>query len=292
MSHAITAAVIFILCAIVSCTGSHDSGVDRIVAERDSMRAAAEQTQAKLDEINSAMEVLVTSLDSISTQEGLLLVNRDPEGRTYSRRQMRQRVSAYAELLKRQRERISELARRLNDRQAAGADYTRLTALIENLNSQIDKKDVQIKQLRAELADKNVNITRLNTKVAELTDSVMALELTNAELDQALTYQDVVINEGYFIAGNSKFLEQKGILSSGFLRKKKLRYEAFAPGNFLSVDIRNTTEFTHKAKKAKLLTPAPVGSYQIVRHGEEVTLRIIDANAFWSLSNYQVLKLD
>lgn len=276
---------------MISCS-SHDSGIDRIVAERDSLRQVAHESQLRLEDINGAMEILTTSLDSIVSQEGILLVNKDPEGNIFSRREMRQRIDDFASLIERQRQRIAELSHRLSEQTGNGADWSRLSALVDNLNAQLDAKESQISRLRSELTDKNVRITHLNNKVAELTENISALEISNTQLDEALTMQDVVINEGYFIAGDSKFLSQQGILSGGFLKKKKLQYDSFQPGNFLTVDIRHDKVFTREAKKAKLLTPAPAGTYEITKEGKDIVLRIIDPTKFWSLSNYHVLQLN
>lgn len=277
---------------ITGCSHNYDSGIDRLVAERDSLRQIADHSQTKLADINEAMEILVTSLDSISTQEGVLIVNKDAEGHTLSRRQMRDRIEAFSALLERQRMRIAELSHKLNEKEMAGGDFSRLSALVDNLNAQLEKKDIQINRLRSELAEKNTSIKKLNEEVSNLTESVASLEITNTQLSEALTTQDIIINECFFLAGDTKSLERQGVLKGGFLKKKKLNYDAFVPGNFMSVDIRHTTQITRKAKKAELLTPAPSASYEIIRKGDDVILNIIDPTAFWSQSNYQVLKLN
>ena len=168
----------------------------------------------------------------------------------------------------------------------------KLNNIVAYLNKQLQNKDHEIKSIRTQLNNKNRSIAQLQTSVKNLEENVSTLERKNAVLDQVAVVQDEVINECYVKIGSGKELEKAGILKGGgFLRKKKLDYGSFKNAGFQKVDIRKCREINIPAKKFDILTGVPSGSYEIIKNPNGTsTLRILDANSFWSTSNYLVIK--
>ena len=62
---------------------------------------------------------------------------------------------------------------------------------------------------------------------------------------------------------------------------------------FKQVDITQMLEIPVNAKKAKLITSHPAGSYKMdAVEGKTDKLTITDPNAFWSVSKYLVIQAD
>ena len=61
---------------------------------------------------------------------------------------------------------------------------------------------------------------------------------------------------------------------------------------FIEIDVRNVSEIAVGAKKARLLSPHPEGSYEIVK-GEDglAIVKILDAQNFWSVTRYLVIRV-
>lgn len=58
---------------------------------------------------------------------------------------------------------------------------------------------------------------------------------------------------------------------------------------FTRIDVVRTTEILLGAKKAKLATSHPEGSYRLEGGNKLV---VLDANAFWSISKYLVVEVE
>ena len=79
----------------------------------DSLRTALEQRNAEYKQLNEFLAVISSGLDSISRQESDIF-NSEKESPIFDRNQMRQNLAEFKQLIKNQRERISQLERKLN----------------------------------------------------------------------------------------------------------------------------------------------------------------------------------
>ena len=106
-----------------------------------------------------------------------------------------------------------------------------------------------------------------------------------------LNKQDKLLNEAYVKIGTKKELSDLGLLSGGFLKKKKLDTEAIQKSMFTKVDIRKVTELTINSAKPKIITQMPASSYKIEKKDKNTSvLYILDHEAFWGVSNYLVIQ--
>ncbi len=90
--------------------------------------------------------------------------------------------------------------------------------MINNLNSQVDRKDKEIQKLVADLYDKNLQIH-------ELYSSITQLETEKAEIEEVIDQQDKELHRAYWIIGNSKELkkERNNSKQRWFLRYRKIK---------------------------------------------------------------------
>lgn len=263
----------------------------RMQQQLDSLNLVNEGQKRELNELSSFMEIVSQGLDSISMYEDNYLNVSGPERRRLTRRQLRERIDGFAQLLDRQRQRIAMLEDSLQSMN--GESVARLRNIINFLNVQLDEKNRTIDQLRSELRYRNVDISRLRSKMDTLTQTNENLISTVRQQTEALTVQDVVINECYIKIGTKKELQNAGILTKGKLfRKAKLNVAGLNPSQFNAVDIRNFTQVDLPSNKVKILTQMPQSSYQLVKNGDVTTLHIINTTEFWSISNYLVIQID
>lgn len=164
--------------------------------------------------------------------------------------------------------------------------------MVEFYEAQLKEKDTQIANLQAELNKKNVDISNLRTRVGNLTTSNQMLEEKAEAQTTALQAQSEMLNTAYVQIGTSKELAAKGLLSGGFLKKKKVDSDKLKEENFSKVDIRYFNDVKLNSKKPKVMTQMPSSSYTITKNSDGTcTLHISDPSTFWSVSNFLVIQL-
>lgn len=273
---------------ICSCV---DGGKSDLVAERDSIISVNKEQKRQLEELKLFVNIVSSSIDSIANEESMLFVSHDPE-RTLSKKEIKERIEVFAELIERQKLRITELEDSLKIKMRNKEDITKLQNIISYLNIQLEEKNREIEVLRNDLEKKKSNIKQLHSKVKVLKDTVVIMEEKTLVMDKVLSTQDAIINEGYFKIGTKKELEKAGIISGGNLfKKQKLNYENFSNDNFARIDIRDFSEIEINSKKPKILTPVAPGTYELISRGDKTILKILNPNAFWEVSNYLVIQL-
>lgn len=268
---------------LYSCGGSIDAS--KFLAERDSILAVNERQQEELDEINFVMSEVATCLDSIAEHEQFLYVSK--EGVRLPRRTVLENLRCFEELLNRQRKQIAMLQDSLYHRKDSTSRYFKL---VEFLNKELAEKDLTIQTMQKEIASQKKSIAELQNQKTELEKNVSDLEEKEKIHKDALSAQSDMLNEGYVKVGTKKELQAEGLLSGGFLKKKKVDYSNINKKNFMTVDIRSFNELKISAKRVKILTAIPESSYQLENTSTGVTLRILDAASFWSVSNYLIIQ--
>lgn len=275
---------------VASCNNSSDN-VIKLVEERDSLRAANEQSMTRLKTIDAMMTTLNSALDSISVEEQMLFVSKNPEVQM-SRNDALKNLQRFEAVVRNQQNRITELEAQL----AEGNADANTMGIVSRLKAQIASKDAEISQLKRQLQDKDVNISQLRqyvetqrSQIAQKDEAIAELGRKTQSQTEALKRQDEVINNCYVLIGSKKDLKRKGILSKG-----KLVSEAILDkSRFAKVDIRKWREITFEAKRPRILTNMPSSSYTLTTKGDhKFTLNITNPTAFWSISNFLVIQSD
>ena len=134
---------------------------------------------------------------------------------------------------------------------------------------------------------------QLDEMVSSLNEDVESLATTAAAQSEKLNAQDKALHTAYYCFGTSKELKEQKILSGGGLfSKSKVLQSGFNKDYFISIDIREVKEIPLFASKAKLKSNHPEGSYEFVEDEDgNLTLKINDEKAFWSLGKYLVIEV-
>lgn len=277
---------------LLVCACGNDKNAASDDHELDSLRLENDRLKKDQADLNSFINVLSVSMDSITLQEDGILKTPNREGTPsgiVSKAQIKQNLHAFEEMLNRQKQKISELEKNLQNKNDARS--MQLKSIIRSLNNQITEKDKMIAQLRADLDNKNVSIAKMKTHISTLNENVATLNDKGHELEEALEAQSNIINECYVRFGTKKELQKAGILSgSGLFSKKKLNVSNFNPNSFRKVDIRSFHEIKLNSSNPKILTQMPASYYKLQKNEDKTTtLVILDPGKFWSVSNYLVV---
>lgn len=281
--------LIFSALFFAACTGNQQEKAQ--LEERiDSLQRENSRKDKDLNDMTTYLSLLADGLDSIAKQENILFyTNKGRERTIVDRDQLRKNLDMFEETLNQQRQRIAQLADSLK---ARGENLSNLSRLVTYLNQQLDEKNYQINKLRSELQKKNVNITQLQKQVTALTEDNTQLNQRVETQVQALNAQTEMINECFVKIGTKKELTDLGIISGGFLKKKKVNLNAIQQDQFMRIDIRYFKEISLNSGNPKILTQMPSSSYRITKTGKNQSiLYISDPTAFWSISNYLIIQL-
>ena len=149
-----------------------------------------------------------------------------------------------------------------------------------------------VEELERTVAEKDAEIGGLKEQLASANSSLATLMEMYRDKEQQANMQRNELNTAHFVIGTAKELKEKGIVTkegglAGIGATKKLNADALGDGHFKQIDITQTLELPIAAKKARLLTTHPQGSYRF--EGEVEKLVITDPQAFWSASKYLVV---
>ena len=282
IAYYLVAATIIVMAT--SCNGGSASMKEQL----DSLQTAYEQRNADYNELNEYLGVIATGLDGIALQEGQLLKN--DEGPTLNREQIKKNLDSFQQTLQNQRERIAVMEKKLQTNQKYSAH---LRSIIATMKQQLAQKDEEIANLRKLVDDKNVDIARLKENVQNLQQRNEMQAGLIASQAETIMSKESTLNTVYIKIGTKKELKNAGLLDGGFLKKTKVDFDKIDKSAFKAVDKREIGQIDlGNAKKAKVMTPQPEGSYRIDQAGKSTILSITDKEKFWAVYDFVIIQID
>lgn len=241
------------------------------------------------DSLLLLMGDIYTGLDSINQQEGLLY-NMGTGDNVDRRAEIRQNLANIKARLNANRQLLEKME---NDLKNSNAQNTVLQKTIAQLKAHIEQQDHKIAELQQQLDAAQGQITELNNQVAQGKQDVEKANAATAEANAAATAAENEANKVFYAIGTNKELKQNGLLQKKFLGATKV-LQGDINANYLTVgDKRTLTSIPTNAKKVKIWSNMPAGSYEIVgeKNGPK-TIKITNPNAFWSRSNILVIQAE
>ena len=274
-----------VLCvaALAGCTGGKRER--ELAARNDSLAVVLSEKERALEQTMAAIAGIQEGFRAINEAEGRVTVSSmGGEGVTEAQR-LREDILFIQQRMEENRKQIERLERQL---QAGSAETASLKKVLENLRAELASKVESITALQNELARKNIRIAELDSAVVMLTGDVNALQRIADAQQQTIEEQTGRLNAAWYVYGTTKELKEQNILKDG----RVFESTDFNRNYFTQIDIREDKVFPLYSKRAKLLTTHPNGSYEFTRDGEKLlTLTILDAEAFWSVSRYMVIQI-
>ena len=252
--------------------------------EQDRQSVASESTM-KDSTINSmfgAFNRISENLRAIKEKQGML--GKNEQGGVETGKDMEQKMAsdlvAIDSLLSENKKLISRMRK---NAKANGAKIAELQKTIDGLEKTIADKDTEIGALKEQLTSTN----------ASLASMIQMYQ----DKDQQATMQKNELNTAYYCVGTQKELKANNVLTAkggviGIGSVNQLNTQAMNMDYFKKIDVTQTTEIPVNAKKAKLITSHPAGSYKMEGTGKVDKLVITDAGVFWSVSKYLVIQAD
>lgn len=272
------------LAATMAACGRLSSGEK---AELDSLRIVAAEQQVALTTANEFVDIFNSSIDSVLMNEDGIIFAKDDESPALTKEKIEKNLEQYNMILERQKKRIAELDKMLGD---SKVDNQQLRTAISKMQAQLQQKEAEIAQLREKLKQKDLDISNLKAQVTSLNQNVADLNQNVADLTQQTQQQTVALNTGYYIMGKTKELKRQGVLSGGFLRKKKVDADNLDVSMFITVDTRTLTTLSIPDKKPKVVSQMPSDSYTLTDNGDgTTTLTITDRSRFWGQSSFLII---
>lgn len=255
---------------------------EQLTAQNDSLTVALSEKQFALDQAMQSIADIQEGFRAINEAEGRVAIQTGVEGVTDAQR-LKEDLQFIQQKMEENRKQIEQLQKKLK---ASGSEAASLRKVLANLQQELADKTASIAALHSELAQKNFRIAELDSAVVMLTTDVNTLqEITDAQ-HEVIEQQVTQLHTAWYVYGTAKELKEQNILKDG----KVMSSADFNKNYFTEIDTRDDSVFPLYAKHAKLLTVHPAGSYEFTKdESKQLTLSIIDAEAFWSVSRYMVI---
>lgn len=288
MRHRIPFTIALSALLLASCGGSEQENarLSLMEASRQELAAAVDER----DQLLALVRDISQDMERIRELENMLAL---AETATNEKQSQRTRILAGIEqirqTLRQRRERLAALEEQLKQ----SSFFTEeLSGTIETMHRQIDRRSAEVEQLRLQLSEANERIGSLSNAVDSLNSAVTDVSNErDAARDVSARLEDE-LNECFYVIAPKGLLKEHKIIETGFLRKTKLMKSDFDHEFFITGDKRSLDVLHIRADKARVLTNHPDRSFRLVATDGGNELQILDADQFWSLTNYLVIQTE
>jgi len=281
---------IILFCAVsafifTSCVKS-SSEYKSLQAENDSLALAAARANSEFEQIMTLLNEVDANFQSIKSAEDYLTVqSSSPDEISPSARdRIQDNIQFVTETLDKNRKQIADLEDRLKK---SNLNSTQLSKTLDNLRRELTEKTNSLATLREELAKRERQIAELTENVNLLSNDVKTLSEESSVRQQVINRQQAELNVAYYCFGTSRELKDMKIVANGQVAPN------FNRNLFVTIDNLHTQKVIPLyAKKGKLISKHPVGSYDFVKDATgNVELQIFNPMAFWSLTKYLIIEV-
>lgn len=273
------------LVALASCDKFGKSQADETLRQRDSLMQIINQKDEELNEIMDCVNEVQDGFRRINEAEGRVTVaDSNPESAS-SRTIIQENMQYIQQAMEQNRDLIAKLQQRLK---TTTFNAKALERTIQNLQEQLESQNLRIQELEASLAEKDILIAEQGEQIDNLSENVNNLTQENRQKAETLANQDKDLHTAWFVFGTKAELKEQKILKDGDV----LKTGDFNKDYFTQIDTRVVKEIKLYSKSASMLTTHPAGTYTLQKDQKgEYVLRITDAQKFWSISKYLVIRV-
>lgn len=267
---------------LCSCGGGNGQETDS-TSKVDSLQSVIDQRDNEINQLMGTFNEIQEGFSLINQAEGRINAMSEDVERGNNAESIRENILFIQQTMAANREKIANLEAQLS---ASNINASKLKEAVAALTAQLEAKDKELEALRAQLAEKDLQIESLNANVTTLTEENNEVKQQRDESQELARNQDTQLNTAYYVFGTSSELKEHKILKSGDVLKGD-----YDKSYFTKIDIRKTQVIALSSKSAKILTTHPTDSYTLMKDTKgEYTLRITNADKFWSISKYLVVQ--
>lgn len=266
-----------LLATILSGCQNNAAKQEQLTSQNDSLLTVIAERDAALDEMISTINLVEQGFRSINEAQGRINLNAADSEKSRSET-LQKDIELISKTLADNKAEIERLKKQLAK---SNSGSQQLKMMLENLQAQLDAKTLEIAAMQKKLADKDIHIEELDKTVEQLNK-------TNNEQEQTIKQQSDELNTVWYAIGTKRELKDQNILDGGdVLKESDANFDYFT-----KADMNKLTTIDTHARRAKLLTTHPDGSYTLTRGAnKQYTLEITDAKSFWSVSRYLVIQV-
>jgi uncharacterized coiled-coil protein SlyX len=253
----------------------------------DSLNIACQNLSSQLKDKDTVINYLLASfnqiqnnLNKIKSKEKTLTVKlQDPEFRKSPKNQIIDDIESIYDLLNKNRRMFAAMDKKLKESAVKLSGYENF---IFYLNSQLTEKETEITSLKHQLSSLQMKLDYLNI-IAE--SDRKESDLKTDQLNTAWC----AIGTLSELKKNGLVIEKGGVLGIGKIKELNpdLKKELLSV-----VDKNEVQEISIAAKKVKLISPHPSGSYKMEDTRLSIKkLHITKPSEFWSASSYLIIEV-
>jgi myosin heavy subunit len=280
--------LIYLIAFLPFAFGCGNGNKEGVLSAEDSLTAVAGGQKVRIQNQDSSINEFIRgfneiqdNLDVIKEKEKIVTESsKDAETRKTKEEQIVADIQTIYDVMNKNKQKLAAMRSKLKDSNKKNEE---LEKFIARLTTEIEEKDAQINNLKGELERMNIEMSNLIT--------------TYKEEVQASDVKTEKLNTAYYAFGTAKELIKNNVLTKegGFIgmgKSQKMK-EDFNKEYFTKIDITSVTSIPLGAKKAKLITTHPAGSYKIEgADGKAEKISIINPEDFWSASKYLVIVIE
>ena len=268
--------IYLIATATLAACGGNPNVNNALKESNDSLKAVIANHEASLEEALECIRVVEEGFQKIDELQGRIKVS-DAEGEYNRKKSLQDDVAYITELINKNNSEIARLKKMLADSNAS----KELKAIVARLEKTLKEKNEEIAQLHRQLEEQNIHIAKLDTIITNLTNE-------NTEQELRLIEKEREMNSVWYVIGTKRELKNEKILSGGDIMKDPDMNRDY----FTRSSIDELLEINTMARKAKLLSTHPKGSYKFIedKDGNDI-LKILSPREFWSVTRYLVIQV-
>jgi len=262
---------------------------------KDSLQYETAYRDSSIAAYLSDFAEIQANLDSIKRVEKLVTVQsaNKTELNATQKQMIQEDIKLLNDLLQRNKALTASLQKKLKD---ANFKIGNLEGTIKELQLMVNNMETQVQEKDNEIGDLKTEVKKLNVDVSALSEKIAVVETESQKKSQTIQSQTSALNTAFYAFGTMKELKENGILekSGGVIGmgKTAVMKKDFNRDYFTQIDIREFPYLRLMAKKAKLVTVHPEGSFHIAGKKSADTLYIDNAAEFWKASKYLVIITD
>lgn len=287
-------ALLFFIISITSCVESSKK-YKNLQAQLDSLTIIKDSTSAELEEVFATLNEVENGLRNIREAENIITVQSAAGGEISANKrvQMKQDVLAISDAINGYKKQIAKLK---SDNRVKSVQFQKR---LDVLTTELEEKSILVANLSKQLEEKNTQLRIKTKQIATLDEAVSNLRSDVASLSkekelhkETIESQEQLLNTAFYIIGTKDELINSKVLSKGGLfRSAKISYEADQSA-FIKIDIREVKSIHLNAKKAKIISVHPTGTYSFENSTDgTLILRISSTEAFWEQTKYLVIQI-
>ncbi len=270
---------------IISCTNVKESKEYKALEmQRDSLMMLTVEAETEAVEMMSVISEVEANFERIREAEKYIATQSAKEGEMSqdTRTRVSENFKMINDILQRNKAQLQELNRKYS---GSTKELASLKNTIARLNREMEESAGRLAELQQELVAKD-------EQIAQLSSDITSLALEAEQQSATIQEQDRSLNTAYYVFGTEKELKDQKILSGGFLKATRVLQDTFNKEYFLTIDIREVTEIPLYAKKAKLWSTHPEGTYEFVMLEDgNLLFQVTDTQRFWSLTKYLIIEV-